>query len=344
MKCLRAWFAAPAFAGVFVSAAIVSTALLAAVVLSGCATQRVADLNADWPVGLAAQVDLAATPFFAQDDYECGPAALAMAMTAAGVPTSPGALVPQVYTPGRKGSLQVEMPVPARRAGLLAYELAPRLEAVLREVAAGHPVVVFQNLSLPWYPVWHYAVVVGFDREAQTLLLHSGTTARMPISMNAFERTWARGSHWAMVVLPPDTLPATAQAAPLAQALVALERVSPRSAFVGYGTALARWPTERSFLLGRGNAAYASANLPAARAAYTHAVSAVPDFADAWNNLAQVLLEQKDLAQARSAVQRAIALGGPRLADYEELLQAIESETKSETKSEVKSGAELPPR
>ena len=82
---------------------------------------------------------------------------------------------------------QLEMLAAGRRQGLLAYPLAPRLEAVLREVAAGHPVIVFQNLSLPIYPVWHYAVVIGF------------------------ERTWARGQHWSMVLLLPSQLPVTAQ-------------------------------------------------------------------------------------------------------------------------------------
>lgn len=45
------------------------------------------------------------------------------------------------------------MLVASRRNGLPAYPLKPKLEAVLREVAAGNPVLVFQNLSLPIYPV-----------------------------------------------------------------------------------------------------------------------------------------------------------------------------------------------
>ena len=314
MKRLRAFAASPAIAGVFICAALL---------LGGCASPQVSRLSGDWPVGLPAQAELTSTPFFAQAEYECGPAALAMAITAAGTPITPEALVPQVYLPARKGSLQVEMPVAVRRAGLLAYTLAPELQAVLREVAAGNPVVVFQNLSLPWYPVWHYAVVIGYDRDAQTLLMHSGTTARTPISLSAFESTWARGNYWAMVALPPDRLPATAEAARLATAVVALERVNPKAALAAYESALARWPAERSFLLGRGNAAYALGNLPAAQSAYAAATVAQPDFADAWNNLAQVLLEQKQWAPARAAIAQAIALGGPRLPAYLDLQKAI---------------------
>ena len=314
MKRLRAFAASPAIAGVFICAALL---------LGGCASPQVSRLSGDWPAHLPAQAELTSTPFFAQAEYECGPAALAMAITAAGISITPEALVPQVYLPARKGSLQVEMPVAVRRAGLLAYTLAPELQAVLSEVAAGNPVVVFQNLSLPWYPVWHYAVVIGYDREAQTLLMHSGTTARMPISLSAFERTWARGNYWALVALPPDRLPATAEATRLATAVVALERVNAKAALAAYGSALTRWPTDRSFLLGRGNAAYALGNLPVAQSAYAAATAAQPDFADAWNNLAQVLMEQKQWAPAQAAIGKAIALGGPRLSAYLDLQKAI---------------------
>ena len=289
MKRWRALRTLPALAGFFMAATLL---------LGGCATQHVAQLQAQWPASLPERAELANTPFFAQAEYECGPAALAMVMGAAGKPTAPEALVSQVYVPARKGSLQVEMSVAVRRAGLLAYTLEPKLEAVLQEVAAGHPVLVFQNLSLPWYPVWHYAVVIGYDRQASRLLLHSGTTAQMPISFDAFENTWARGQRWAMVAMAPGQLPATAAAAPLADAIVALERVSSSAAGPAYGAALQRWPDNRSFLLGKGNTAYAAGSLQDARDAYTVATVLQPDFADAWNNLAQVLWEQKQTNDA----------------------------------------------
>jgi tetratricopeptide (TPR) repeat protein len=317
---MKPWHAAsgpPTPVGVFICATLLVC------FLAGCASSQVAGLSQAWPADLPEHVELKSTPFFAQADYECGPAALAMTLSAAGVPTTPEALVPQVYLPARKASLQIEMPVAVRRAGLLAYPLQPQLHSILQELAAGHPVVVFQNLSFPWYPVWHYAVVIGYDRDTETLLLHSGTTPRMTISLSAFERTWARGQYWAMLALQPDQLPASGDANQLAAALVALERVNAKAAAVGYQAALGRWPLHQSFLLGLGNATYAQSDLPAAQVAYASATQLLPDFADAWNNLAQVLLEQGQLAQAKTAIDRAVALGGPRLRTYLELQTTI---------------------
>jgi Flp pilus assembly protein TadD len=47
-----------------------------------------------------------------------------------------------------------------------------------------------------------------------------------------------------------------------------------------------------------------------------------PASADAWNNLAQTLLELGRRDDAREAARRAVALGGPRVRTYRETLQA----------------------
>lgn len=309
-QCLRC---TPAFAGVLVCA-----------LLAGCATPQVTRLREavdTHPV--ATRADLKNIPFFAQKEYECGPAALAMVLAAAGVALTPDALVDQVYLPARKGSLQVEMLAAARQRGAVAYVLKPALQDLLQEVAAGHPVLVFQNLSLPIYPVWHYAVVVAYDLERNTITLHSGETARLEMSLFTFERIWARGGYWAMLALAPDQLPASADAVSYARNVAALEARQPQRALQAYTRALVRWPRQAALLFGLGNSAYALHDLPAAATAYQAAVDVQPDFADGWNNLAQVRLELLQKAAAELAIARALALGGARLGQYQELQAQI---------------------
>jgi tetratricopeptide (TPR) repeat protein len=184
-------------------------------------------------------------------------------------------------------------------------------------------VLVFQNVSLPIYPVWHYAVVTGYDLQSNTITLHSGETERLEMSLFTFERTWARGNYWAMVALAPQQLPATADAATYARSAAALERSQPQAARVAYGAALARWPQQAQLLFGLGNTQYVLQDLPAAAAAYQAAVAVQPDFADAWNNLAQTQLDRGQPSAAREAIARAVALGGVRLPQYLELQQQI---------------------
>lgn len=315
---------APALAGVFVCFVVG--------LLAGCATPpQSSRLEAQWPADLPEQVLLAQVPFYPQEDYECGPASLAMAATAAGQDVRPEQLVSQVYLPGRQGSLQLEMLAATRRQGLLAFVVQPQLEDVLRELAAGHPVIVFQNLSLPIYPVWHYAVVVGYDRREGHLVLHSGRTRLQTMTWSTFERTWARGGRWAMLALPPDTLPATANARQHAASVAALERVQPAAAMRAYARALEAWPDERSSLLGHGNAAYAQGLLEQAEQSYRRAVARHPDFADAWNNLAQLLYEGGRHREALVAIRTAVALGGPRQSRYQALERRIAGALNAET-------------
>src|SRR5690606_29180337 len=123
------------------------------------------------------------------------------------------------------------------------YTLAPTLEALLQEVASGHPVLVLQNLGLDWLPRWHFAVVKGYDLQHRRLFLNSGRIENYPLSLETFERTWARAAHWAQVMLPADELPATATPHALFQALAALQEVGQAtSAARGYEAALQRWP------------------------------------------------------------------------------------------------------
>lgn len=298
--------------------------LLSVALLGGCAAPQTGALRAENPAGLAQREELASVPFFPQERYQCGPAALATALASAGIDASAEGLVSQVYVPGRGGSLQAEMLAAARRHGLVAYPLAPRLEDLLREVATGTPVIVLQNLALDAAPVWHYAVVVGFDRsEREEVVLRSGTTRRLVMSLSTFERTWARSDHWAMVATAPGRLPATASEERYVAAAIALEWVSPPAARGAYRSALGRWPQNLPARIGLGNTAYTAGDLTAAEAAYRQATRDHPDSGDAWNNLAQTLLDLGRRAEAETAARQAVSLGGPRGAAYQATLDAV---------------------
>ena len=289
-------------------------ALLAGVLLAlaaaGCAVQT-PRLLAEPPDDLPRRVELADTPFFPQEAFQCGPAALATVLSAAGLPTQPDALVDQVFLPAREGSLQLEMLAGSRRHGAVATRIPGSLEAVMRETAAGHPVVVLQNLGLAWAPLWHYAVVIGYDLDERHFVLRSGTTERLELAFRTFEHTWDRSERWAFVSLPPDRLPASATEEEATRARVAFERNAPPAAAAqGYLAALERWPDSLVLAMGLGNARYAAGDLAGAEQAFRSA-AARHESAAAFNNRARVLLELGRRDEAREAAQQAVRLGGP---------------------------------
>ncbi len=247
-----------------------------------------------------------------------------MALAASGVAVTPQALAPQVYLPAREGSLQPEMLATARRHGQLAVVLPPRLEALLAEVAAGTPVIVLQNLSLPIAPIWHYAVAIGYDLARAEIVLHSGLIADQRLPLAVFERTWARGGHWAMTATVPERLPKTPDDDALVAAAAALERVDAAAARRAYAALIERAPTLYAAWMGLGNSAYALDDPAAAARAFGRAAQLQPQSADAFNNLALALLADRRIDEARDAAQRAVALGGPRIGRYRETLATIE--------------------
>jgi tetratricopeptide (TPR) repeat protein len=294
--------------------------------LPGCVSLPQSDaLLGERDAGLPPRMELETVPFFAQEEYQCGPAALAMALNAAGVAVTPESLTDQVYLPERKGSLQVEMLASARRHGLLAYELAPELKDVLTEVAAGNAVIVLQNQGLwAFHPYWHYAVVIGYDLEKKEILLHSGSRARRTMPLGLFEFIWIDGKRWAMVALPPGRLPASAREGNSATAAAALEKSGRTAeARLAYAALLQRWPSNLVGLMGAGNTAYALGNQAEAEASYRQASAEHPASAAAFNNLAQTLADQGKLEAALAAARKAVSLGGASLPAAQATLDEI---------------------
>lgn len=319
------------------SALTTLTALAACAALSACTTggsPRAPDV-ASRPASASEQgagtitaalpdpLRLAGVPFVAQPDWQCGPASLAMAMAAAGREVGVESLAASAFVPGLRGALQAEMLAATRRQGLLATELAPSLDALRTELAAGRPVIVLQNLGLEALPRWHYAVLIGVDLARGEVVLHSGEVASDTMRLSTFDRTWARGGRWAMAVTPPDRLPASADEARAARALAGLERVDAPAAAPGWDALVARWPAGRISRFARGNARLARGDAAGAAGDYRAALAADPAFADAWNNLARALAAQGEVGGARAAADRAVALGGVRADAYRDTRAAL---------------------
>jgi tetratricopeptide (TPR) repeat protein len=300
--------------------------LLFATLLAGCASiapQSVA-LRDQPPTGLPPRVQLTGVPFFPQEDYYCGPAALAMVLNAAGAKVTPEQLVDEVYLPGRKGSLQVEMLAAARRHGLVAYELKPQVTDMLREIADGSPVIALENYGFDWYPVWHYAVVVGYDLNDFVVYRNTGVRERRDTPLPIFETIWKLDRYWSMVAVAPDRVPATAEEDRYAAAVAALERTGQlKAAHTAYGAMLQRWPHSLVGAIGRGNTAYALHDLKTAEVSFRQATREHPDSAAAFNNLAQTLADRNQLQDALAAAERAVEIGGPLLKESQSTLAEI---------------------
>ena len=295
-----------------------------ALLLSGCTTARQTKDLLEEPGGLPPRAMVDNVPFFPQEKYYCGPAATAMTLAWSGLAVTQEDMADQVYTPGREGTLQPDVVAAMRRNGRLAVPVDTMRE-LLGEIAAGRPVLVFQNLGLEIYPQWHFAVAIGYDLDAGTLIMHTGTRDNRPVALSTFEHTWRRGGYWALVVLKPGELPAAAEELEVVRAAAGLERVSRHAdAAVAYQAILGRWPRSFPAWMGLGNARYALADPAGAEQAWRGAAAAdPPNSAPAWNNLAYALQALGRRGEAIEAARTAVELGGADDPNYRATLEEI---------------------
>ena len=254
--------------------------------LGGCAIQPRHTLEIDPQHPLTAQTLLTDVPFHAQDDYQCGPAALAMLLNQRGIEATPEQLTERVWLPERRGSLQLEMVAAAREQGLLVYPLEPRPEALLLELQAGNPVLVLQNLGFNWWPQWHYAVAIGYDLPRQQIILHSGLEAERREPLRLFLRSWQGADNWARVLMPPEQLPASAEALPWLRAASDLELSGqPAAARSAYTRAIQQWPEQPAGWFGAANSAWQLGLRQAAIEGYLETLRQFPNLQQARHNL-----------------------------------------------------------
>lgn len=279
---------------------------------------------------VASPLELSNTPFFPQEQYQCGPAALATLLSASGIAIAPESLVEQVYLPGRHGSLRTELLAASRNAGRLPYVLTPRLASLTAELAAGRPVLILQNLGVSWAPYWHYAVVVGADAESQQIVLRSGTQARRIMRTPVFLRTWQRSGFWAMTTLKPGELPADPDHDSYLTAVAALEDTGHnQAAREAWSAGLTIWPDDNVQLFGLANAEYALGNYALAELHYRRVLQIDAMLLGARNNLAMVLLAQGRKSDAIAEIESAIdlATGSSLEAELQDTRQIIMAQT-----------------
>lgn len=284
--------------------------------LSGCVNY--APLDAERRAIISAgliegnNVALQSVPFFPQESYQCGPAALASMLNNAGAIVTPEQLAEEVYVPARQGSLQPFMVAAVRKRNLLPYVREREgLVPLIKELKSGKPVLVLQNLGLAQLPNWHYAIVVGWEPNTQTFILRSGKNAEQKHSLKFFEYTWRASGYWALTVYSPGEIPIQPQLQSWLNSAAGLEAASQwQAALDVYRAIEQQFPNEFLAVMGQGNAAYQLQRYSDAEMAYRKALTLTDKPYGPAHNLAWALIRQNKLNAAREFAKQAKALGG----------------------------------
>ncbi len=251
-------------------------------------------------------------PFFPQEKWQCGPASLASVLNYRGIDISPEILKEQVFLPQKKGSLQIELKGAVRNANLIPYQLEGGLENLFKEIEAGNPVIVLQNLGFNWLPTWHYAVVKGFNADKQKLILNSGKIENYELDVSTFMLTWERANYWGITIMPANQLPATGSPEKIIKEIHVLEQIGKTDfAHMAYQAVLNLWPDESQALFSEGNYYFSKKQIKESQQAFERIVLKNPNNIAAWNNLAYVYAEQHCRQHAYNTLNHALEIASP---------------------------------
>ncbi|KIY41042.1 lipoprotein [Pseudomonas sp. 10-1B] len=178
-------------------------ACLVAASLAGCASAPPANLK-----GLPQRVEISSVPFYRGNANHSGAMALAAVLSQQGAPITPGLLDKPLNLPQGAEALDTAIPRVARDYGMVVYPLDKQLDALLIQVAAGNPVLLRYDEGSAWWSEPRYAVLIGYDRYKQRVLLRSGMHRRQVMAFDEFASAWAKQGSWAVLVQPPRQLPA----------------------------------------------------------------------------------------------------------------------------------------
>lgn len=172
--------------------------------LAGCASQPDTTFKS-----LPQRVELGTVPFFRGNANQSAPMALAAMLSQQGVRITPGMLEKEaLQLPERIDQLPTSMQSAARQYGMVVYPLEQQLAALLTQVAAGNPVLLRYQEGSAFWSEPRYALLVGYDRYKQRVLLRSGSSRRLLMGFDAFASAWAKEGSWAVLVQQPGQLPA----------------------------------------------------------------------------------------------------------------------------------------
>ncbi|SDS76990.1 hypothetical protein SAMN05216496_2379 [Pseudomonas sp. Z003-0.4C(8344-21)] len=183
----------------------VRAALLIAVgaaVLTGCAGTVAPEVKR-----LPERVELSGT-FYRGEAYQSGPQVLASLLSQQGIVITPGLLEKPLQLPGAEDKLQRNMENLAREYGMLVYPLDSNLPALLTQVAAGYPVMVRFSEGSAFWAEPRYAILSGYDRNKQNVLLRAGMNRRQLMGFSAFESALEKSGGWAILIQKPSQIPA----------------------------------------------------------------------------------------------------------------------------------------
>lgn len=176
--------------------------LIFLVTVAGCAAPGREAVLSSIKSGAGTGAIIEGVPFFPQDGYDCGPAALASVISFYGAAAEIGEIKGRVYNEKLRGSLAMDMLSYAKERGFEARYYKGSLDDLKESLKKREPLILFLNLGYDFYPVGHYIVAVGMSDKEGAVLAHSGAEKEKAYSFRELEAAWSKTGYSTLLIRP----------------------------------------------------------------------------------------------------------------------------------------------
>jgi len=143
---------------------------------------------------------IAGLPFAEQRKDWCGPAVLAAVLSYHGEKVAAADIARDIYLPGYRGALNLDLFLWAKKRGLAAWAGAGSEERIRQEVGRDRPVICMVRRRGRLADRNHFVILRGYDRPRQLWLVDNGTGKEEQVRFADFDHNWRECGRWMLVV------------------------------------------------------------------------------------------------------------------------------------------------
>ncbi|MCS7163856.1 MAG: C39 family peptidase [Thermodesulfovibrio sp.] len=137
-------------------------------------------------------------PFFPSNDFQCGPASLAMILNFLGAKITVDEIAKEIYSKEARGTSDFDMILFAQKRGFKVLNYRGSIEDIKEKIKENKPLIVMTDEGYWFYKKYHFMVVLGFDDK--NIIVNSGKKMHEKINIKEFKKKWSKAGYWTLLI------------------------------------------------------------------------------------------------------------------------------------------------
>lgn len=146
-------------------------------------------------------------PFYKQEEYQCGPSALATVMNYWCIKTAKGCvsmeeISSEIFSSSARGVLGIDLELYAMKRGFSTEQFSGDTNIVKESIDSETPLIIMVTYGFLFYQINHFLVVTGYDEKG--IIVNDGRNQNKHLRYEKLDRIWKKTGYWTLRIKPGD--------------------------------------------------------------------------------------------------------------------------------------------